>query len=205
MGYAGTMTGINKAKTLEPPRERILNVAKDLFYNQGYRATGINEVIEKSGVAKATFYNHFPSKDDLGMAYLQSIVADELSQFDHIVAGTRGPVKRYLKPLEFISEWLHNTRFRGCAFLHMVGEVPDASHPLRKYGKEFYNTVTKRIRETVEELIASNPDKYGHLDARELTASYMVCFAGGIALAEIYHEDWPVQDALATVKKLLEK
>lgn len=199
------MTSTMKAKTSEPPRERILNVAKDLFYNQGYRATGINEVIEKSGVAKATFYNHFPSKDDLGIAYLESFINEELVQLEHVISSTKEPVKRLLKPLEFLVKWLHNTRFRGCAFLHMVGEVPDANHPLRRHGKDFYNTVTRRIHETAEELIASNPDKYGHLDAKALTASYMICFAGGIALAEIYNEDWPMFDAINTVKQLIQK
>ena len=67
---------MSKAATTRPagpPEERILAVASELFYRQGYRATGINEVIARSGVAKATFYNHFPSKEDLCLAYLQLI------------------------------------------------------------------------------------------------------------------------------------
>ncbi|MGB5338112.1 MAG: TetR/AcrR family transcriptional regulator, partial [Gammaproteobacteria bacterium] len=61
-----------RSKSSPPARARILETASDLFAAQGYRATGVNEVIEKSGVAKATFYNHFPSKDELCLAYLKT-------------------------------------------------------------------------------------------------------------------------------------
>jgi AcrR family transcriptional regulator len=67
------------------PRERIMSVAADLFYKQGYRATGVNEVIEKSGVAKATFYSHFPSKDDLALAYLRQLKDIEIAHVDNTI------------------------------------------------------------------------------------------------------------------------
>ncbi len=52
-------------------RERIVQTALDLFYRQGYLATGINQVIAEAGVSKNTFYYYFPSKEDLCLAYLQ--------------------------------------------------------------------------------------------------------------------------------------
>ena len=188
-----------------PARDRILKVASDLFYNQGYRATGINEVIEKSGVAKATFYNHFPSKDDLGQAYLKAVVAYELKTFDEALAATQGPLKRYLMPLEWLREWLRDTKFRGCAFLHAVAEIPDPENPLRRYGKHFYDGARSRVKNIIEELVASNTEKYGHLDASELTEFYMVIIAGAIALSEIYHEEWPVEHAIKEVQRLIGK
>ena len=62
-----------------------MSVAADLFYKQGYRATGVNEVIEKSGVAKATFYSHFPSKDDLALAYLRQLKDIEIAHVDNTI------------------------------------------------------------------------------------------------------------------------
>ena len=53
-----------------PARERILRTAHDLFYAEGLRATGIDRVIAEAGVTKVTFYRHFPSKNDLILAYL---------------------------------------------------------------------------------------------------------------------------------------
>ncbi|HFJ8955946.1 TPA: TetR/AcrR family transcriptional regulator, partial [Serratia liquefaciens] len=53
-----------------PPRQRILLTAHDLFYRDGVRATGIDRIISESGVAKVTFYRHFPSKNELIEAFL---------------------------------------------------------------------------------------------------------------------------------------
>jgi len=188
-----------------PARDRILQVASELFYKQGYRATGINEVIDRSGVAKATFYNHFPSKEDLGMAYLDELKADELRAFEQELAVTKGPLKRFLAPLEWIRSWLRGTDFRGCAFLHSVAEFPDPESPLRQHGKRFYMIARERFVQLADELIASDNEKYGHLSAKDLSESYMVILAGAVALAQIYHQEWPVDDALKTVHKLIGK
>jgi AcrR family transcriptional regulator len=185
------------------PRERIMCVASDLFYRQGYRATGINEVIEKSGVAKATFYSHFPSKDDLALAYLQQLKDTEIVHVDNSIQAAKGRVNRFLAVIRSLEPWLLDTEFRGCAFINMASEVPDPRHPLRKVGREVYDFVRGRVAALAEELIASDARKYGLLDAKELTREYMVAFTGAIALAEIYHAIWPVKDALNTARRLI--
>jgi AcrR family transcriptional regulator len=185
------------------PRERIMSVASDLFYRQGYRATGINEVIEKSGVAKATFYSHFPSKDDLALAYLQQLKDTEIVHVDNSIQAAKGRVNRFLAVIRSLEPWLLDTEFRGCAFINMASEVPDPRHPLRKVGREVYDFVRGRVAALAEELIASDARKYGLLDAKELTREYMVAFTGAIALAEIYHAIWPVKDALNTARRLI--
>jgi AcrR family transcriptional regulator len=185
------------------PRERIMSVAADLFYKQGYRATGINEVIEKSGVAKATFYSHFPSKDDLALAYLLQLKESETVYVDNTIRAAKGRVNRFLAVIRSLEPWLLETEFRGCAFINMASEIPDPRHPLRKVGREVYDVVRERVAALAEELIASDARKYGHLDARELTSEYMVAFTGAISLAEIYHAIWPIEDALNTVRRLI--
>jgi AcrR family transcriptional regulator len=185
------------------PRERIMGVAADLFYKQGYRATGINEVIEKSGVAKATFYSHFPSKDDLALAYLLQLKESETVYVDNTIRAAKGRVNRFLAVIRSLEPWLLETEFRGCAFINMASEIPDPRHPLRKVGREVYDVVRERVAALAEELIASDARKYGHLDARELTSEYMVAFTGAISLAEIYHAIWPIEDALNTVRRLI--
>jgi AcrR family transcriptional regulator len=185
------------------PRERIMGVAADLFYKQGYRATGVNEVIEKSGVAKATFYSHFPSKDDLALAYLRQLKDTEAVYVDNAIQAAKGRVNRFLAVIRSLEPWLLETEFRGCAFINMASEVPDPRHRLRKVGREVYDAVRVRVAALAQELIASDAGKYGHLDAKELTSEYMVAFTGAISLAEIYHAIWPVKDALNTVRRLI--
>ena len=185
------------------PRERIVNTASELFYKHGYRATGINEVIEKSGVAKATFYNHFPTKDDLCMAYLEGVVEKELNMLDGTLSKLKDPKRRFLAVIEWLRPWLVETGFRGCAFLHAVAEIPDAQNPLRSQGVRLYSGVKKRVEKLCEELIASDKKKYKTLDAKKLTEDYMLIFAGTIALAEIYNKEWPVDHGLSTLKRLI--
>ncbi len=184
------------------PAERILEVASDLFYRQGYRATGINEVIKESGVAKATFYNHFPTKDDLCYAYLDGVRLREKAYVDGFVNAAKGSVNRFLAPLQSLGPWLIDTEFRGCPFLHMVAEIPDHTSPLRKIGSRLYQDETKRVRQLCEELIASDK-KYARLDAEQLSQDYMLVFAGVIALAEIYHDISPIEQGVATLKRLI--
>jgi AcrR family transcriptional regulator len=191
------------SKPTGAPRERILTVAADLFYRQGYRATGINEVIRKSGVAKATFYNHFPTKDDLGLAYLRQAMEREVVHVENFIHAANRPLERFLSVMRSVVPWLEETDFRGCPFVNMASEIPDPDDSLRNVGKATYDYVRGRLQTLSEELIASDEAQYGHLDANVLTGEYMVAMAGAIALAEIYHAKWPVENALSNVRRLI--
>ena len=79
--------------TTAPPsaaRERILDTAFRLFYAHGIRAVGVDLIIAESGVAKATFYKHFPAKDDLVVAYLDKVDGIWTGQL-HAAAAAAGP------------------------------------------------------------------------------------------------------------------
>ena len=147
-----------KAQTTQPARERILETASDLFANQGYRATGINEVIDKSGVAKATFYNHFPTKDDLCLAYLKSRNTFELDSIKAFVARRRSPLGRFMGVIESLEPWLKANDLRGCGFLNIVAEEPDPKSPLRKEGRKHYQGMRTLIRELTETLVEAEPN-----------------------------------------------
>ncbi|WP_207063329.1 TetR/AcrR family transcriptional regulator [Motiliproteus sp. SC1-56] len=182
-----------------------MTVAQALFYAQGFKATGINEVIEKSGVAKATFYNHFRTKDELGAAYIKAMKESEVAYLEGCLAGKRDPVERFLAVIESLRPWLLETEFRGCPFINLASEVPDAASPLRREGTKLYDFTRDKTRILTGELIASDPETYGHLDVDEVTDTYMTLYAGAIALAEIYHAIWPIDHALQGAKRLIGK
>jgi AcrR family transcriptional regulator len=183
--------------------DRILDVATDLFYTQGYRATGINEIIEKSGVAKATFYNHFPSKDQLCAASLKWLMANEINYVENAIANSEGPLDRFLAAITSLKAWAISTEFRGCAFMNISAEIPEPSNPLRKIGTKLYDEIRNRVEQLANELIESNTKKYGHLDASAITKDYMIIFAGAVGLMEIYHAIWPVEHAEQTMRRLI--
>lgn len=185
-------------------RARILETATDLFASQGYRATGVNEIIEKSGVAKATFYSHFPTKDDLCLAYLKSVDTLALDSIKAFVAKKRTPWARFLAVIESLEPWLKGNDLRGCSFLNMVAEAPDYKSPLRKVGKQHYQKIRVLVRQLTVELVASDEQHYGMLDPDAITDEYMVIISGSVALTEIYHDTWPIRQGIDMVARLVD-
>ena len=185
-------------------RERILETASALFASQGYRATGVNEIIQKSGVAKATFYSHFPTKDDLCLAYLQWVDTLALESIRAFVAKKRTPWARFLAVIESLEPMLQHNDLRGCSFLNMVAEVPEPKNPLRMVGKQHYEKLRAFIRELAEALIASDEQHYGNLDPEALSDEYMVIIGGSVALTEIYHDPWPIRQGIDMVARLVD-
>lgn len=104
------------------PRDRILLTAHDLFYRYGIRATGIDRVIAESGVAKVTFYRHFPSKNDLIRAFLEHRHQRWLAWFKDAVDRNGQDVHALVPSM---AEWFQDPEFRGCAFINTVGELAD--------------------------------------------------------------------------------
>ncbi|MEW6677715.1 MAG: TetR/AcrR family transcriptional regulator [Pseudomonadota bacterium] len=105
-----------------PPgaRQRILLTAHDLFYRDGIRATGVDRVIAESGVAKLTFYRHFPSKNDLVRAFLEHRHQRWMDWFSTALQRHGGTL-RALAPT--LAEWFNHPDYRGCAFINTVGEL----------------------------------------------------------------------------------
>jgi AcrR family transcriptional regulator len=114
------------------PRERILDAASAAFYARGIRAVGVDAVIAEAGVAKATLYRHFPSKDDLVHAFLERRDARWRAWLDAAVARiSPEPAGQPLALFDALGEWFASEDFRGCAFLNAAAEIADPSHPAR--------------------------------------------------------------------------
>jgi AcrR family transcriptional regulator len=106
-------------------RERILDASYELFSQRGIRAVGVNEVIERAGVATATLYRHFLSKDELVLAFLQ--LREQRWTKDFIEAGamSRGsdPEQRLLAIFDVFEEWFHRDDFEACSFINVLLEM----------------------------------------------------------------------------------
>lgn len=116
----------------ESPRERLLRTASDLFYREGIHAVGVDRIIDEAGVTRATFYRHFPSKEDLVLAYLQREDAGIRSAFDAAEASGASPDGLIDLVVEGLADdvQLHHTR--GCPFINAAAEYPDPSSQIRK-------------------------------------------------------------------------
>ncbi len=113
-------------------RERILDAASASFYREGIRAVGVDSVIADAGVAKATLYRHFPSKDALVLAFLERRDGRWRAWFAEAVERiSPEPADRPLAVFDALAEWFSSDDFRGCAFLNAAAEIADPAHPAR--------------------------------------------------------------------------
>ncbi|HJY66634.1 MAG TPA: TetR/AcrR family transcriptional regulator, partial [Streptosporangiaceae bacterium] len=106
-------------------RERLLAAANELFYNEGVHTVGIDRVIEQAGVAKASLYNTFGSKDELVRAYLETRQASVAQRITQAVERYDTPRERLLAVFEGQGELFAQPDYRGCAFARASAE----SHP----------------------------------------------------------------------------
>ena len=109
-------------------RARILDTATRLFYARGLRAVGVDTIIAESGVAKATFYKHFPAKDDLIAAYLDRVDAAWTGQL-HAAAEAAGPAPadQLVGLFDALGSACRRDGYRGCGFINAAAET-DAGH-----------------------------------------------------------------------------
>ncbi len=109
------------------PQQRILDVAGDLFYAQGVRATGTEQIMSVAEVAKATFYRHFKSKDDLVLAYL-----DQRDRSFWVYFGSLDMPEDIHQALVRIERLINLPEVTSCPFLRIASEYPDTAHPIHR-------------------------------------------------------------------------
>ena len=158
-------------------RSRLLATATRLFYAEGIRAVGIDRIIAEAGVAKATFYNHFPSKDDLVLAYIEE--QDRLGREAVAALPKQRPRKMIAAILGRISDAAVAGDYRGCPFLSAAAEYPDPASPVRQAidaRRAWYHGVLRQ-------LLAGDGDR-----APAVTASLLVALSDGL-LEAAYLDD----------------
>lgn len=144
---------------LSPARQRILNVASDLFYREGIRSVGIDTIIAQSGVAKATLYRHFPTKDDLVAAYLEDQDHVLWRRYDKAIAAHEGdPRAQLLAMMEAVAQRLTEPEYRGCAFLIALTEFPEGNHPTHQHAIEHKRVFLSRLYHLSQQAGASDPE-----------------------------------------------
>ena len=127
-------------------RSRLLATATRIFYAEGLHSVGIDRVVAEAKVTRATLYRHFPSKDDLVVAYLQGVHEMEREGVDKALTSGLSAADILRAIAKSIAEGIRSDHFRGCAFLNAAAEYPDPEHPVHKtvlaHREWFLRTVT---------------------------------------------------------------
>jgi AcrR family transcriptional regulator len=143
------------------PRERLLDTAYELFSRRGIRGVGVEEVIERAGVAKATLYRHFPSKDDLVLAFLER----REQQWTHdlieveVKLQDAHPEDRLLAIFDVFDERFHGEDFDAYLFFNALLEF-GADHPAGRASVRHVENIRSTVRRLAEEAGLRDTDTF---------------------------------------------
>jgi AcrR family transcriptional regulator len=157
-------------------RQRILETAYDLFSQRGVRDVGVDEIIARSGVAKATLYNHFPTKNHLVLAFLD--LREERWTFEMVETEARArgntPEDQLLAIFDVFGEWFRREDFDGPAFISVLLEM-GRLHPLGQASIQHL--------ENINALVAGMAEEAGLREPHEFALSWHILMKGSIIAA----------------------
>jgi AcrR family transcriptional regulator len=181
-----------------PPRERILAVARELFYHRGIHAVGVDTIAEAAGTNKMTLYRHFASKDELVAACLRGVAAEIDAEWDAIAAAHPGDPKGELTAwLQHIGQWFIREAGRGCALANAAVELPDQNHPARQVIREHKSAIRERLARLCRDAGLRDPEAVA-------SQAFLVCEGARVA-AQSLGSGEPLTRLPALLEDLVEK
>ncbi|GAA3083571.1 TetR/AcrR family transcriptional regulator [Pseudonocardia yunnanensis] len=109
-----------------------MSTASALFYREGIRAVGVERILAVAPATRATFYRHFPSKEELVLAYLRGVDAGIRAAAKATIEAAPSPADALRSIGTAVADDLARPEFRGCAFLKAAAEYPDPNDPVRQ-------------------------------------------------------------------------
>lgn len=182
------------------PRERILETAARLFYKQGYHNTGINQILDEAKVAKASLYQHFRSKEEVGVEYLKMARTEWFAGLEQWTGKKNSAEQKVLACFDFLEYALTHNEFRGCKFINILSELADEESAIRVQVLEHKVKLRNYIKEFVQEAIGEKRSEKGD----RLGDAVYLLFEGAIVESKIHKDSWPTRTARKMVKTLIE-
>ncbi|TIW87252.1 MAG: TetR/AcrR family transcriptional regulator, partial [Mesorhizobium sp.] len=150
--------------TAPAPRaaDKILDVARDLFYREGIRAIGVDEIVRRAGVTKPSLYRSFPSKDELAASYLRKYDLEFWERFDEAVDAHPGnPRAQIIAFLTRVGKRTQKPDYRGCGMTNAAVEYPERGHPARIVSENNKQELRRRLRAMATAMGAADSDTLG--------------------------------------------
>jgi AcrR family transcriptional regulator len=155
-------TAASRPEPRQGARERILETAYDLFSRRGIHDVGIDELVERAGVAKATLYKHFSSKDELVLGFLEQREQVWTYGWIETEARRRGatPEEQLLAIFDLFDEWFRGDDFEGCSFVNTLLEFRDLDHRLGRASADYLENIRSVVRNLALEAGLRDPDAF---------------------------------------------
>ncbi|PWN70312.1 TetR/AcrR family transcriptional regulator [Chryseobacterium phosphatilyticum] len=135
----------------EKVRDRIIRVASDLFYKQGFNSTGINQIIAEADIAIGSLYNHFSSKNDLLQAYLLQEEQSWFEGFEKSMTKISEPREKILGLIDYRKKLQQNSKFSGCHFIKIICETGDSNPAISDFVKSHKQKQKTLIKTLVDQ------------------------------------------------------
>ena len=181
--------------TAPTPRQRLIDAAADLFYEQGIGTVGVDLVSKAAGVSKRTLYREFGSKDQLIAQSLDAKGPEVIGAYLPAEDGDAPARQQILAAFDRLSWWTAAESYRGCPFVNTATELADAQHPARRVARDY----TLRIRAFFERQAAAGLAE----DPSRLANQLIAFFDGAIVQAVMGNALEPAATA-AAVEALLD-
>jgi len=154
-------------------RERLIETAIELFYQEGIRAIGIETVIARSRVSKSSLYRTFASKEELIAAFAEEQDRRFWQWWNETTTPHAGAPRKQLEALLVgIAGQIANPQFRGCPFINLATEFPDRRHPGTAIARTNKRELCKRLRTLARGLGARDPRRLGNQLALLIDGAY---------------------------------
>lgn len=168
-----------------------------MFYQEGIRAIGVDTIVERSGVGKATLYRHFPTKDDLIAAYIEEEDRAHQQWFEEIVsAPDRSPKGQLMAWFEACEQRIKEPGFRGCPFLNAMAEIAETEHPAYRHAVQHEHALRHRLAQLGRQAGARDPE--------QLADQLLLVVNGALASAPLFGEASPAHQLKTIAAHLID-
>ena len=176
-------------------RDELVRKALEIFYREGFHATGMDLLAIETGISKTTMFKHFRSKEELILAVLRLRDQDFRNWLFRRMEQA-GPPRAQLEAMfDALAEWFATPEFRSCMFIKAASEYPDPEHPIHAQAAEHKRLLFRQLQEVAAEAGAADP--------AGLARALLLLKEGAIVTAHLGHETAPAMDAKAAAARLL--
>ncbi|MEC8830987.1 MAG: TetR/AcrR family transcriptional regulator [Bacteroidota bacterium] len=168
--------------------EHIISSAGELFYSQGYNSTGVNEIINKCDIAKATLYSHFKSKEDICVAYLNQRHTDFMERLKNYVAQRQSGKNQLLAIFDLLRDLYLEENFQGCWSIKTLGELsPDQTKILKVIQQQ-----KKELLLFLGEVVGDNISNLSRAETEKISGGLYLLYESAVMESHLFKNDWPI-------------
>lgn len=169
-------------------KQIIINNAGELFYKNGYNATGINEIIAKSTIAKATLYHHFKSKEDICAAYLEQRHRTFMNELREFIIETSTSRQQLLGIFDYLRNLYRNGNFHGCWAIKALGELLPDNRKIRT----IIQKQKKELLLLLGEIVGNNIANISKAETEKISGGIYLLYESAITESHLHKSDWPI-------------